>query len=159
MRRFRKFLCYDAAAGEDFRGRAGGIVKSKKTYEEGLAVRRAVLGEEYVDRALASADAFTGELQDFVTEWCWGGVWTRPGLERKTRSMLNLAMLAALNRPHEIKMHVTAALRNGVTREEIAEVFLQAGVYAGAPAAVDAFRIAKEVFDEMDGQKAKAPRK
>jgi len=134
-------------------------VKSKKTYEEGLAVRRAVLGEEYVDRAIASADSFTGELQDFVTEWCWGGVWTRPGLPRKTRSMLNLAMLAALNRPHEVKMHVRAALRNGVTREEIAEVFLQAGVYAGAPAAVDAFRIAKEVFDEIDGQKGKTSRK
>ena len=126
-------------------------MKSKKTYEEGLAVRREVLGEEYVDRAIASADSFTGELQDFVTEWCWGGIWTRPGLPRKTRSLLNLAMLAALNRPHEIKMHVRGALKNGVTREEIAEVFLQAGVYAGAPAAVDAFRSAKEVFDEIDG--------
>lgn len=136
-------------------GVAGGIVKSKKTYEEGLAVRREVLGADYVDRAIASADSFTGELQDFVTEWCWGGVWTRPGLPRKTRSMLNLAMLAALNRPHEIKMHVGAALRNGVTREEIAEVFLQVGVYAGAPAAVDAFRVAKEVFDEIDGQKGR----
>jgi 4-carboxymuconolactone decarboxylase len=135
------------------------IVKSKKTYEEGLAVRREVLGDEYVDRALASADSFTGELQDFVTEWCWGGIWTRPGLPRKTRSLLNLAMLAALNRPHEIKMHVRGALKNGVTREEIAEVFLQAGVYAGAPAAVDAFRGAKEVFDEIDGRKAKPSRK
>jgi 4-carboxymuconolactone decarboxylase len=134
-------------------------VKSRKTYEEGLAVRRAVLGAEYVDGAIAAADSFTGELQDFVTEWCWGGVWTRPGLPRKTRSMLNLAMLAALNRPHEVKMHVRAALRNGVTRKEIAEVFLQAGVYAGAPAAVDAFRIAKEVFDEVDGQKGKKSRK
>jgi 4-carboxymuconolactone decarboxylase len=148
------------AAGDDFGVRAGGIVKSKKTYEEGLAVRREVLGAEYVDRAIASADSFTGELQDFVTEWCWGGVWTRPGLPRKTRSMLNLAMLAAMNRPHEIKMHVRAALTNGVTRKEIAEIFLQVGVYAGAPAAVDAFRVAKEVFDEMDGQKTtKTPRK
>ena len=121
-------FCYHADRSDrllDLRGR--GIVKSKKTYEEGLAVRREVLGEEYVDRAMASADSFTGELQDFVTEWCWGGVWTRPGLPRKTRSLLNLAMLAALNRPHEIKMHVRGAL-NGVTREEIAEVFLQAGV-------------------------------
>jgi 4-carboxymuconolactone decarboxylase len=134
-------------------------VKSKKTYEEGLAVRREVLGDEYVDRALASADSFTGELQDFVTEWCWGGIWTRPGLPRKTRSLLNLAMLAALNRPHEIKMHVRGALKNGVTREEIAEVFLQAGVYAGAPAAVDAFRVAKEVFDEIDAPKAEPSRK
>ena len=134
-------------------------MKSKKAYEEGLAVRRAVLGAEYVDRAIASADSFTGELQDFVTEWCWGGIWTRPGLPRKTRSLLNLAMLAALNRPHEIKIHVRGALNNGVTREEIAEVFLQVGVYAGAPAAVDAFRSAKEVFDELDRQKGKPARK
>jgi 4-carboxymuconolactone decarboxylase len=134
-------------------------MKSRKTYEEGLAVRRAVLGEEYVDRALASADSFTGELQDFVTEWCWGGLWTRPGLARKTRSLLNLAMLSALNRPHEIKVHARAALRNGVTRKEMAEVFLQVGVYAGMPAAVDAFRCAKEVFDELDAQKRKPSRK
>lgn len=134
-------------------------MKSKKAYEEGLAVRRAVLGADYVNRALASADSFTGELQDFVTEWCWGGVWTRPGLPRKTRSLLNLAMLAALNKPHEIKIHVRGALNNGVTRKEIAEVFLQVGVYAGAPAAVDAFRIAKEVFDELDQRKGKPSRK
>jgi 4-carboxymuconolactone decarboxylase len=134
-------------------------VKSKKTYEEGLAVRRAVLGAEYVDKALASADSFTGELQDFVTEWCWGGLWTRPGLPRKTRSLLNLAMLSALNRPHEIKVHVRGALRNGVTRKEMVEVFLQVGVYAGMPAAVDAFRCAKEVFDEIDAQKGKPSRK
>jgi 4-carboxymuconolactone decarboxylase len=132
-------------------------VKNKKAYKEGLAVRRAVLGADYVDRAIASADAFTGELQQFVTEWCWGGVWTRPGLQRKTRSLLNLAMLAALNRPHEIKIHVRGALKNGVTRKEIAEVFLQVGVYAGAPAAVDAFRGAKEVFDELDQPKKGKP--
>src|SRR5579872_6945024 len=135
------------------------VRKGSKAYESGLAVRRAVLGAEYVDRAIASADSFTGELQQFVTEWCWGGVWTRPGLPRKTRSLLNLAMLAALNRPHEIKIHVRGALKNGVTREEIAEVFLQVGVYAGAPAAVDAFRSAKEVFDELDQQKASTARK
>lgn len=133
--------------------------KGTKAYEDGLAVRRAVLGAEYVDRAIASADSFTGELQQFVTEWCWGGIWTRPGLPRKTRSLLNLAMLAALNRPHEIRIHVRGALTNGVTREEIAEVFLQVGVYAGAPAAVDAFRSAKEVFDEIDRQKARTARK
>jgi 4-carboxymuconolactone decarboxylase len=127
--------------------------KGTKAYQDGLAVRRAVLGAEYVDRAIASADSFTGELQQFVTEWCWGGVWTRPGLPRKTRSLLNLAMLAAMNRPHEVRIHVRGALKNGVTREEIAEVFLQVGVYAGAPAAVDAFRSAKEVFDEIDQQK------
>lgn len=134
-------------------------MKRKKAYEEGLAVRRAVLGAEYVNRAIASADSFTGELQEFVTEWCWGSVWTRPGLSRKTRSLLNLAMLAALNRPHEIKIHVRGALKNGVTRKEIAEVFLQAGVYAGAPAAVDAFRSAKEIFDEIEQQKGKPARK
>jgi len=125
----------------------------KDLYDKGLAVRREVLGAEHVDRSLASADAFGKVLQDFVTEYCWGQVWTRPGLPRKTRSLLNLAMLTALNRPHEIKLHVRGALNNGVTREEIAEVFLQAGVYAGVPAAVDAFRTAREVFAEIDGKK------
>jgi len=133
--------------------RVGKTEKGTKAYQDGLAVRRAVLGAEYVDRALASADSFTGELQQFVPDWCWGGVWTRPGLPRKTRSLLNLAMLAAMNRPHEVRIHVRGALNNGVTREEIAEIFLQVGVYAGAPAAVDAFRNAKEVFDEIDQQK------
>jgi len=125
----------------------------KKGYDDGLAVRRAVLGAEYVDRAVANADAFTQPLQDFVTEYCWGTVWTRPGLERKTRSMLNLAMLSALGRMHELKLHVRGALNNGVTREEIAEVLLQSGVYAGVPAAVEAFRNAKEVLDEIDKKK------
>jgi 4-carboxymuconolactone decarboxylase len=128
-------------------------VNNKKAYEEGLAVRREVLGAEFVDRAIASADPFTQTLQEFVTEWCWGGVWTRSGLPRKTRSLLNLAMLAALNRPHEVKLHVRGAINNGVSREEMAEVFLQAGVYAGVPAAVDAFRAAKEVFDQLDQEK------
>jgi 4-carboxymuconolactone decarboxylase len=128
-------------------------MRNTKMYRQGLAVRRAVLGAEYVDKAVANADAFTGALQEFVTEWCWGGVWSRPGLPRKTRSLLNLALLTALNRPHEIKLHVRGALNNGVTRPEITEVFLQAGVYAGVPAAVDAFRAAKEVFDELDKKK------
>ena len=122
----------------------------KKIYDAGMAVRRQVLGADYVDRAMASADQFTRALYDFVTEWCWGAIWTRPGLPRKTRSLINLAMLTALNRPHEIKLHVQGALNNGVTREEMSEVFLQAGVYAGVPAAVDAFRAAKEVFDTID---------
>ena len=128
---------------------------NRKTYEEGLVIRRAVLGAEYVDQAIAAAekDPFARTLQEFVTEYAWGGVWARPGLARKTRSLLNLAMLATLNRPHEIKLHVKGALNNGVTREEIAEVFLQAGVYAGVPAAVDAFRIAREVFAEIDKNK------
>jgi 4-carboxymuconolactone decarboxylase len=90
-------------------------MRNTKMYRQGLAVRRAVLGAEYVDKAMANADAFTGALQEFVTEWCWGGVWSRPGLPRKTRSLLNLAMLTALNRPHEIKLHVRGALNNAVT--------------------------------------------
>jgi 4-carboxymuconolactone decarboxylase len=125
----------------------------KALFDKGLAVRREVLGAEYVDKSIASATEFTRPLQEFVTEYCWGAVWTRPGLPRKTRSMLNLAMLTALNRPHEIKLHVKGALNNGISREEIAEIFLQAGVYCGVPAAVDAFRMAKEVFDEIDKQK------
>jgi 4-carboxymuconolactone decarboxylase len=128
-------------------------ILDKKIYEEGLKVRREVLGAEYVDRALANADAFNQPLQDFVTHYCWGGVWTRPGLPRKTRSLLNLAMLTALGRNHEFKLHVRGALNNDVTREEIAEVLLQAGVYAGVPAAVESFRLAKEVFDEIDKKK------
>jgi 4-carboxymuconolactone decarboxylase len=128
-------------------------ILDKKNYEEGLKVRREVLGAEYVDRALANADAFNQPLQDFVTSHCWGAVWTRPGLPRKTRSLLNLAMLTALGRSHEFKLHVRGALNNDVTREEIAEVLLQAGVYAGVPAAVESFRLAKEVFDEIDKKK------
>ena len=111
-------------------------------------MRRAVLGEAYVDQAMASADEFTRPLQELVTEYCWGAIWTRPGLSRKTRSLINLAMLTALNRPHELKLHVRGALRNGCTREEIMEVFLQAAVYCGVPAAVDSFRIAREAFQE-----------
>jgi 4-carboxymuconolactone decarboxylase len=130
----------------------GGIM-DKKRYEEGLAVRREVLGSAYVDRSLAGADAFTRPWQEFVTEWCWGGLWTRPGLARRDRSLVNLGVLAALGRPHELKIHVRGALNNGVTREEMVEVFLQAAVYAGAPAAMDAFRAAKEVFDEVDGKR------
>lgn len=117
-------------------------------FEEGLEVRKAVLGGEFVENALRSADDFNRPLQELVTEYCWGAVWTRPGLTRKTRSMLNLAMLTALNRPHELKMHVRGALRNGVTKEEIREVLLQAAIYAGVPAGVDAFRVAREVLDE-----------
>ena len=122
----------------------------KALFDKGMAVRREVLGAEHVDKSMATATDFNRTMQEFVTEYCWGAVWTRPGLPRKTRSMLNLAMLTALNRPHEIKLHVKGALNNGITREEIAEIFLQAGVYCGVPAAVDAFRTAKEVFDEID---------
>lgn len=126
---------------------------NKKRYEEGLAVRRAVLGTEYVDKSLRSADEFTRPMQELVTEYCWGEIWTRPGLDRRTRSFLNLAMLTALNRPHEIKLHVRGALNNGLTREELMEVFLQSAIYCGVPAALDAMRVAREVFAEIDGGK------
>jgi 4-carboxymuconolactone decarboxylase len=125
----------------------------KKRYEEGLAVRRAVLGSEYVDKSLHTADDFTRPMQELVTEYCWGEIWTRPGLDRRTRSFLNLAMLTALNRPHEIRPHVRGALNNGLTKEELMEVFLQSAIYCGVPAALDAMRVAKEVFAEIEGEK------
>ncbi len=125
----------------------------KKTYDEGLAVRRAVLGAEYVDKAVRAPDEFSKPMQDLVTEYCWGAVWTRPELDRRTRSFLNPAMLPALNRPHEIKLHVLGALNNGLTRVEIREVFLQSAIYCGVPAALDAMRVAKEVFAEVDSKK------
>jgi 4-carboxymuconolactone decarboxylase len=122
---------------------------NKETFEKGLGIRRAVLGAEFVDNAIKTADDFNRPLQELVTEYCWGEVWGRPGLDRKTRSLLNLAMLSALNRPHEIKMHIRGALANGVSKDEIKEVFLQVAIYCGVPAAVDSFRIAKETFKEM----------
>jgi len=122
----------------------------KKRYEEGLAVRKAVLGTEHVEKSLRAADEFTRPLQELVTEYCWGEIWTRPGLDRRTRSFLNLAMLTALNRPHEIKLHVRGALNNGLTKDELMEVFLQSAIYCGVPAALDAMRVAKEVFAEME---------
>ena len=121
-----------------------------KRYEEGLAVRREVLGAEHVDRAFAEADEFTQPLQELITEYCWGAIWTRPGLPRKTRSLINIAMITALNRPHEVKLHLRAALRNECTKEEIMEVLLQAAIYCGVPSAVDSFRIAREVFKETE---------
>ncbi len=123
---------------------------SKETYEKGLAVRREVLGADYVERQLASADEFNKPLQDLLTEYCWGAVWARPQLPRKTRSLLNLAMLSALNRPTEFKTHVKGALKNGCTKDEIREVLLQVAIYCGAPAGVEAFRLAREVFSEPD---------
>lgn len=119
-------------------------------FETGLEIRKAVLGKEFVEKSIASADDFNMPMQRLTTEYCWGAVWGRDGLPRKTRSMLNLAMLAALNRPHEFKMHLAGALRNGVTREEIREVLLQVAIYCGIPAGVDAFRNAREVLAEID---------
>ncbi len=125
---------------------------TSKGFTEGLKVRKAVLGPEYVDRAIDNATDFNWPMQEFVTEYCWGTVWCRPGLDRKTRSIINLSMLTALNRPHEIEVHVRGALRNGLTKAEIAEVFLQAAVYCGVPAAVDSFRVASKVLAEEEAK-------
>ena len=121
---------------------------SRDKYAEGLAVRKEVLGEDYVDKALAGATEFTRPLQDLVTENCWGEIWTRETLPKRTRSLLTIAMLAAMKAPEELKLHVRGALRNGCTVAEIREVLLQAAVYCGIPAGVDAFRAAKAVIEE-----------
>ncbi len=123
-------------------------------FKAGLAVRKAVLGEEYVNTSLANADEFMAPIQQFITENAWGTVWTREGLDRKTRSMLNLAMLTALNRPNELKLHIKGALNNGVTKEEMREIFLQAAVYCGAPAGLDSFKIAQQIFKDEAEKKA-----
>ena len=118
-------------------------------FETGLAIRKSVLGKEFVEKSIASADDFNMPLQELVTEYCWGAVWGREELPRKQRSMLNLAMLVALNRPHELRLHIRGAINNGVTKEEMREVFLQTAIYCGVPAAIDAFRNAREVFKEL----------
>ena len=118
-------------------------------FRKGLSVRREVLGPDYVDKSVANVDEFMKPMQKLVTEYCWGEIWTRPGLDRKTRSIINLAMLTALNRPAELKLHVRGALNNGLTKAEIGEVFLQSAIYCGVPASLDSFRVAKEVFREM----------
>lgn len=120
---------------------------SKEVFDRGLEIRKNVLGAEFVEGALRSADAFNMPMQELVTEYCWGAVWGRDELPHKTRSMLNLAMIATLNRPHELKMHIRGALRNGVSKDEIREIFMQVAIYAGVPAGVDAFRLAREVFE------------
>jgi 4-carboxymuconolactone decarboxylase len=120
-----------------------------KLFEEGLQLRRQVLGSEYVDRSIGSANDFMMAFQHITTEWCWGYAWGRDTLDLKTRSMLNLAMLTALNRAAEIKLHVRGAINNGVTVEEIKEVLLHATVYCGIPAGLDAFKAANEVLTEM----------
>jgi len=128
--------------------------KASKLFDKGIAIRRRVVGDDYVDRALATADELTWPLQELVTEYCWGTIWARPQLSRRERSLLNLGMLTALNRPHEIGTHVRGALNNGLSRGEIIEVFLQTCVYCGVPAAVDSVRIAQTVFAEVDAAKA-----
>ncbi len=122
--------------------------ETKALFEAGLKVRREVLGADYVDTSIANANDFTMAFQHITTEWCWGYGWDRPGLDRKTRSMLNLAMLTALNRVPEIKLHVKGALNNGVTVDEIKEVLLHATIYCGIPAGLDAFKAANEVLIE-----------
>lgn len=124
----------------------------KKMYDRGLEIRTAVLGKDYVDNAMKNVDDFNRPMQDLLNEYCWGSVWGREGLPRKTRSMLNLAMIAILNRPHELKAHIRGALTNGVSKEEITEIFLQVAIYGGVPAAVDAFRTAREVFAQDAGK-------
>jgi 4-carboxymuconolactone decarboxylase len=119
-------------------------------FKKGLEVRRDVLGADYVDASLTRADDFNAAFQQITTEVAWGMIWTRPGLPRKTRSMINLTMLAALNRGAEFRLHLRAALTNGVTRDEIKEILLQIGAYCGIPACLEAFRIATEVFREVD---------
>lgn len=121
-----------------------------EAFERGLATRRAVLGDTYVDKALDSADDFNWAMQKLTTESCWDAVWNRPGLDRRSRSILNLGMIAALNRPHEFKAHIRGALTNGLSRAEIQEILLQIAVYVGIPAGVDSFRLAREVFAEID---------
>jgi 4-carboxymuconolactone decarboxylase len=123
-------------------------------YEAGLATRRAVLGADYVDRSLENASEFSQPMQELVTEYCWGAVWTRPGLDRRSRSILNLGMLTALNRLHELGAHVRGAVNNGVTREEIREILLQTAIYVGVPAALESFRVAERVLDELDAASA-----
>jgi 4-carboxymuconolactone decarboxylase len=129
---------------------------SDELFEQGLRIRKAVLGEAYVERSLAAADEFSMPMQEIVTRNCWGDVWNRPGLERAQRSLINLAMISALNRPHELKVHVRGAINNGVTREEIQEVFLQVAIYCGAPAGLESFRLAREVFADMEREAADA---
>ncbi len=123
---------------------------SKEIFDRGFEIRKSVLGAEFVEKSFAAADDFNRPMQELVTEYCWGAVWGREGLSRKTRSMLNIAMLSALNRPHELKMHAKGALKNGVTRDEIREILMQVAIYCGVPAGVNSFRIVREAFAEVD---------
>jgi 4-carboxymuconolactone decarboxylase len=124
----------------------------QKTFDVGLEIRSSVLGRSHVENAMRNADDFSQPFQELVTEYCWGAVWGREGLPRKTRSLLNLAMLGALNRPHELGLHIKGALRNGVSKDEIREVFMQLAIYAGVPAGVEAFRVARQAFAEFEQQ-------
>ena len=122
----------------------------QKQYDAGMKVRREVLGDEHVDKSMASVDALTKPLQDLVVEYGWGATWARPGLDRRTRSFMNIGMLTALNRPHELAVHLEGALNNGCAREEIVEAVLQTAIYCGLPAALDSMRHVKKAFDDAD---------
>lgn len=123
-------------------------------FEKGLAIRREVLGDAYVERSLAAADEVSAPLQKLITEWCWGEVWSRPNLERRMRSVLNLGMTMALNRQAEFKLHLRGALNNGVTKDEIIEIILQGAIYCGAPASLDAMKSAQAAFKEIEDEQA-----
>jgi len=125
---------------------------ASELFEKGLQIRREVLGAEHVEASLSQADDFSRPLQELVTEYCWGNVWSRPGLDRKTRSLINVAMLTALNRPHEVKLHLRGALNNGCSKNDIMEVLLQTAIYCGVPAAMDSLRVAKEFFQEVESK-------
>ena len=125
---------------------------SKEVFDRGLAIRKEVLGKEFVEKSFETADDFNMPMQELTTEYCWGYIWGREGLPRKTRSMLNLAMLSALGRNHELAMHLKGALVNGVSKDEIKEVLLQVAVYCGVPAGVESFRVAREVFAKIDAE-------
>ncbi|RYZ01225.1 MAG: 4-carboxymuconolactone decarboxylase [Comamonadaceae bacterium] len=122
---------------------------NQELFDKGLAVRREVVGDSYVDASLKGADDFSMPMQELVTQFCWGEVWTRPGLARRDRSLLNLGMIAALNRPEELAVHVRGAINNGVTKDEIKECFLQVAVYVGMPAGLGCFKVARQVFKDM----------
>jgi len=124
-------------------------------YDQGIAMRRKVLGDSHVDASLAAATDFSRDLQEYVTKYCWGDIWNRPGLTLQERSLVNLAMITALNRGHEFKAHVRGAINNGVTVEQIKEVLMQTAFYCGGPAALEAFRLAAEVIAQMDVEPAK----
>lgn len=125
---------------------------SNSTFEQGLALRKQVLGSDYVEKSIAGADDFSRAMQELSTEYCWGAIWSRPGLSLRDRSLLNLGMISALDRPHELKLHIRGALRNGLSREEIREVLLQVAVYCGVPAGMASFQLAREVFAEVDSE-------
>jgi 4-carboxymuconolactone decarboxylase len=128
----------------------------KKMFDKGMSIRRSVLGDAYVDRAVANMNDFNKPLQELVTQYCWGEVWGREGLSKRDRSLLNLGMISILNRGHELKAHVRGALNNGLSRDEIREVLLQVAIYGGVPCAVDSFRLANEAFTDIDAEKAAA---